>query len=78
MIHKKSRTTGRRPRRTGEKVAQNTGIDFLSLRLGVVLSLPKKSQRAKTSENLAEEIVFAEDVSENVSKDRRYHFYTGF
>ena len=40
VIHKKSRTTGKRPRRTGEKVAQNTGIDFLALRLGVVLSLP--------------------------------------
>ena len=40
MIHKKSRTTGKRPRRTGEKVAQNTGTDFLALRLGVVLSLP--------------------------------------
>ena len=40
MIHKKSRTTGKRPRRTGEKVAQNTGIDFLALRSGVVLSLP--------------------------------------
>ena len=39
MIHKNSRTTGKRPRRTGEKVAQNTGIDFLALRLGVVLSL---------------------------------------
>ena len=40
VIHKKSRTTGKRPRRTGEKVAQNTGTDFLALRLGVVLSLP--------------------------------------
>ena len=40
MIHKKSRTTGKRPRRTGEKVAQNTGTDFLALGLGVVLSLP--------------------------------------
>ena len=44
MIHKKSRTTGKRPRRTGEKVAQNTGIDFLALRLGVVLSLPKRNR----------------------------------
>ena len=40
MIHKKSRTTGKRPRRTGEKVAQNTGTDFLALGLRVVLSLP--------------------------------------
>ena len=31
MIQKKSRTTGKRPRRTGEKVAQNTGTDFLAL-----------------------------------------------
>ena len=44
VIHKKSRTTGKRPRRTGEKVAQNTGIDFLALRLGVVLSLPTLSR----------------------------------
>ena len=40
MTHKKSRTTGKRPRRTGEKAAQNTGIDFLALGLRVVLSLP--------------------------------------
>ena len=40
MMHKESRTTGKGPRRTGEKVAQNTGIDFLALRLGVVLSPP--------------------------------------
>ena len=45
MIHKKSRTTGKRPRRTGEKVAQNTGIDFLAVRLGVVLCLPKNGLR---------------------------------
>ena len=40
MIHKKSRTTGKRPRRTGEKSGQNTGTDFLALGLRVVLSLP--------------------------------------
>ena len=40
MIHKKSRTTGKRPRRTGEKVAPNTGTELLALGLGVVLSLP--------------------------------------
>ena len=39
-IHTKSAVLqGKRPRRTGEKVAQNTGIDFLALRLGVVLDL---------------------------------------
>ena len=42
MIHKKSRTTGKRPRRTGENVAQNTSTDFLALRLRVVLSLLTK------------------------------------
>ena len=34
-----------------------------------------KTQRAKTSENLAEEKMFAEDISEDFSEDRRYHFY---
>ena len=43
MTHKKSRTTGKRPRRTGEKAAQNTGTDFLALGLRVVLSLPRKA-----------------------------------
>ena len=33
MIHKKSRTTGKGPRCTGEKVAQNTGIDFGRLKV---------------------------------------------
>ena len=48
MIHKRSRTTGKRPRRTGEKVAQNTGTDFLALGLGVVLSLPIPEKERKT------------------------------
>ena len=41
MIHKKSRTTRKRPRRTGKKSGQNTGTDFLALGLRVVLSLPR-------------------------------------
>ena len=45
MIHKKSRTTGKRPRRTGEKVAPNTGTELLALGLGVVLSLPSKNRQ---------------------------------
>ena len=41
MIHKKVPVLQEKgPGSTGEKVAQNTGIDFLALRLGVVLSLP--------------------------------------
>ena len=36
-----------------------------------------KTQRAKTSENFAEEKMFAEDISEDFSEDGRYHF-TGF
>ena len=34
-----------------------------------------KTQRVKTSENFAEEKMFAEDVSEDFSEDRRHHFY---
>ena len=34
-----------------------------------------KTQRAKTSENFAEGKMFARDISEDFSEDRRYHFY---
>ena len=34
-----------------------------------------KTQRVKTSENFAEDKMFAEDISEDFSEDRRYHFY---
>ena len=37
-----------------------------------------KTRRAKTSENFAEEKMFAEDISEDASEDRRYHFYWFF
>ena len=39
ILQKKCRTTGKRPWRTGEKVAKNTGTAFPALRLGVVLYL---------------------------------------
>ena len=34
-----------------------------------------KIQRVKTSENFAEEKMFAQDISEDLSEDRRDHFY---
>ena len=37
-----------------------------------------KTQRVKTSQNFADEKMFAEDISEDVSEDRRYRFYIGF
>ena len=37
-----------------------------------------KTQRAKTSENFAEERMFAGDISEDFSEHRRDHLYTGF
>ena len=37
-----------------------------------------KTRRVKTSENFADEKMFAEDSSEDFSEDRRYHFYTVF
>ena len=45
MMHKKSRTTGKRPWRTGEKAAKNTGTDFPRLRVkGGSFSLNKWSE----------------------------------
>ena len=35
-------------------------------------------QRVKTSENFAEKKMFAEDTSEDLSEDRRYHFLLDF
>ena len=34
-----------------------------------------KTQRAKTSETSRKKKMFAEDISEDFSEDRRYHFY---
>ena len=34
-----------------------------------------KTQRAKTSQNFAEDKLFADDISEDFSEDRRYHLY---
>ena len=50
MIHKKSRTTGKRPGVQGKKVAPNSGTELLALGLGVVLSLPIRFHRPKVGE----------------------------
>ena len=34
-----------------------------------------KNAESKSSENFAEEKMFAEDISEDFSEDRKYHFY---
>ena len=58
----------------------------LVLGVGVFSPLPikirkepeDKNAKTKTSENFAEEKMFAEDITEDFSEDRRYHFHSGF
>ena len=46
-LQKKRRTTGKKALAYRGKSGQNTGNDFLALRLGVVLYLPKQARNSK-------------------------------
>ena len=78
---RKTENPQRNPTREFPESITSTGAKFwLRFCLSVLVlvisgkSQRVKTQRAKTSENFAEEKIFAEDISEDFSEDRRYHF----